>query len=199
MIDIFSIKIHKTSYPGDCSYLQQQIIPKLDFVFEETMRDNQGSMRHGGLCSYNVINTLSQYVDLLDLETFITQEAQKFWKKIGYTDSGCKIFKSWANKYPYNSFIESHNHAPIPLTASFNLKKPENSGELVFENPLNTLLKHQPYSELSDISNYHHLFDYKIPILEGDLIIFPGYLNHKTTRNLSDTDRITLGYNFVAV
>lgn len=198
MMDIFPTKIHKTSYPGNCCDLQQQIIPRLDSVFEATIQNNQGSMRQGGLCSYNVINNLAEQIDLLDLETFVTEESQKFWKELGYSESGCRIYQSWANRYPHNSFIEAHNHAPIALTASFYLQKPKNSGELIFENPLNLLLKHQPYAQLNDISNYHNLFDYKISISEGDLIIFPGYLTHKTTVNLSNTDRIIIGFNIVA-
>ena len=199
MTEIFSTKFHKAVYPGDCLKLQKHIIPKLDVVFEETAEDNQGSMRQGGLCSYNVVSNLAERIDLLDLEDFVLTEAKKFWKEMEYTETGCKMFKSWANKYPHNSFIDSHNHAPISLTASFYLQKPENSGDLVFENPLNSILKYQPYKQLTDLSNYHNLFDYKLSVSEGDLIIFPGYLNHKTTVNLSRADRITIGFNIIAL
>lgn len=197
-MDLFAIKIHKASFPGDLAELQQRTIPCLDPVFESTIEDNQGSMRQGGLCSYNVCNNLSELIDIADLENYVEEQANLLWENLGYVDRGCRIYQSWANRYPPGSYIEAHNHAPIPLTASFYLRKPENSGNPIFENPLALTLKHQPFEELHNLSNYHSLFDEAVGVSEGDLVVFPAYLNHKTEPNQSDQDRLIIGFNLVA-
>jgi len=196
--NIFPIKIYRSKYLGNLEELKKHVIPNLSDIFDLTEQNNQGSMRHNGLCSYNVCNDLSNHVDLYDLESFVQSEANNFWNSLHYSKNGCKIYQTWANTFKPGSFIDAHNHSPIPLTASFYLQKPYNSGNLIFENPQNLLLKHQPYAELRNLSNYHTLFDHTVDVEEGDLVIFPGYLNHKTSKNCSSQERIIIGFNIVA-
>ena len=35
-----------------------------------------------------------------------------------------------------------------------------------------------------------------IPLVSGDIVIFPGYISHGSTENDSDTDRYMIGANF---
>ena len=35
-----------------------------------------------------------------------------------------------------------------------------------------------------------------IPLIAGDIVIFPGYISHGSTENDSDTDRYMIGANF---
>jgi ectoine hydroxylase-related dioxygenase (phytanoyl-CoA dioxygenase family) len=65
----------------------------------------------------------------------------------------------------------------------------------VFENPLEALLKHQPIKALQDRNTYHTLFDHEVKVEAGDLVIFPGWLRHKTQVNSSNSDRIMIGAN----
>jgi uncharacterized protein (TIGR02466 family) len=199
MIDhIFPTKIFKSKYTGDLKKLQESIIPALTPIFNRTKENNQGSMRYDGLCSYNVCRDLQEHVDLLDLTDFVNTEISKFWEELNFSKDGPNVFQIWANRYPPGSYIDAHNHSPITLTASFYLKKPDNSGEIVFENPLSTLLKHQPTRELNNLDSYHTMFDTTINVEEGELVIFPGWLTHKTQENKSNEDRIIIGFNVVA-
>jgi uncharacterized protein (TIGR02466 family) len=195
--NIFPIQIYKTSY-GDVSDLCNTLLPLLEPVFEKTVKNNQASMRDNGLCSYNAERNLHQLPEFKIVVDFITEHMNHFWHELGYSGSPF-LYEHWANRYPPGAFIDIHNHAPIPLTASFYLKKEPDAGDLVFENPLETTLKHQPYAKLHNRDQYHALFDYNVEIAEGDLVIFPGWLNHRTQCNRSDSDRIILGANIVHV
>lgn len=196
--EIFPTLIHTAKYTGNIDAVIQTILPKLEQWFEETKSNNQGSMRGNGLCSYNVKRDLHTWPELRELVDFINQSAQEYWKSIGYrNDMAPGIYEMWANKYETDSFIDYHNHAPIHMTATLILQKDKGAGNIVFENPLETLLKHQPYEV--NANNFYHLFEQEIEAEAGDLIIFPGYLKHKTRPNLSNGTRIMIGANICNV
>lgn len=191
-LNLFPISVYKATYQGDVSLILQTVQEKISFWLDETRKNNQGSMRQNGLCSYNVKRDMHTWPELKPIVEFIEHHAQIYWKAIGYKSSMRPgVYEMWANKYPQGSFIDYHNHSPIHMTATFVLQA--ESGNIVFENPLETLLKHQPYEVTAE--NFYTLFESGVESMPGDLIIFPGYLNHKTTVNESTIDRIILGAN----
>jgi len=196
----FPVKIYKTEYTENLKALKKSLLPKLESVFEKTKLNNQDSMRGGGLCSYNAVRDIQHWPELKTFIDWIQPHIELYWKELGY-DINRKpvIFEMWANRYDQGAFIDLHNHSPITITASFNLSKESNdSGNIVFENPLETLLKHQPIDH-SNIDNYGSWFQEEIDIKEGNLIMFPGWLKHKTTKNTSKKPRIILGCNIVGL
>lgn len=193
---IFPTLIYKIKYDGDLEKIKNNIIPKFSEIFNITKYDNQGSMRGNGLCSYNVKRDLYLWDDLKEIKEFIEKNSQLYWESLGYrTDQIPSIAEMWINSYLKDSFIDLHNHSPQLLTASFYLSKPKNSGNIIFENPMSDILKYQPYERMINRSLYHKLFEEEVETNEGDLIIFPGYLKHKTNPNLSDGERIIIGAN----
>lgn len=192
---IHPIKIYRTQYTGDLELLKNSIIPKLDAVFEKTRLNNQDSMRNDGLCSYNAVRDLHYWPELEHYIAFLKTHLDIYWKELNYDPSKPpNIVGMWANKYGPGSFIDLHNHSPITITASFYLSKPTNSGNIVFEHPSETILRHQPVA-INDIASYGSWFQTEVAVNEGDLVLFPGYLKHKTTPNLDSSDRIIIGAN----
>jgi len=197
-IKIFPISVYKTSYGGNILSVINSIQNKLDEWLEKTKSNNQESMRNTGLCSYNIKRDMHTWPELKEIVEFIEYHSRIYWKEIGYKDSMKPgIYEMWVNRYPPGSFIDYHNHSPIHMTSTFILKAEKTSGNIIFENPLQTLLKHQPYEVNAE--NFYHLFEYEVESSAGDLIIFPGYLNHKTSSNNSNTERIILGANICNV
>lgn len=193
-IKLFPISVYKTSFGKDVSNLIAPIQDRIDHWLNETKHNNQGSMRQSGLCSYNVKRDMHTWPELKEIVEFIEFHSHEYWKTIGYKHSMKPgVYEMWANRYPPGSFIDYHNHSPIHMTATFVLQAEKNSGNIIFENPLQTLLKHQPYEVNAE--NFYHLFESGLESDVGDLIIFPGYLNHKTLPNNSKSDRIILGAN----
>ena len=194
---IHPIKIYKTKFLGDITHLKSVVIPKLETVFKETKLNNQFSMRYDSLCSYNVIRNLHLWEELQPYVSFLNHHLEIYWKELRYNPQ-CRpnVIEMWANEYKYGSFIDAHNHSPIAITTSFYLKKSKsNSGNIVFEHPLETLLKHQPINFDDDL--YGTLFNKEIEVEEGDVVMFPGWLRHRTTTNLAHTDRIIIGANIM--
>lgn len=162
-------------------------------MFDLTKLNNQSSMRGEGICSYNVKRDLHLDPEFNTLVEFVNTHAQLYWKALGYNKSmRPEVYEMWTNIYKHESFIEMHNHSPIHMTASFYLKHPATGGNIVFEHPNATLLKHQPY-EFDQIR--YTAFEQEVEVTSGTLVIFPGYLNHKTQPNLSNEDRVIIGSN----
>lgn len=193
MIDLFSIKIHTAKYTGDIEAIKQIVLPMLPTALD----NNQSSMRGNGICSYNVLRDLNKLSELKPLIEFINEQAQVYWTALNYDASmRPEVYEMWANIYKQGSFIESHTHAPIHMTASFYLQMPEDGGNIAFDNPNATLLKHQPYA--LDSIRYGQ-FEEEVTVATGDLVIFPGWLAHKTKPNNSIQDRIIIGSNICNV
>jgi uncharacterized protein (TIGR02466 family) len=193
--NLFATKIYKKKFTGDLTKFQEHIIPQLDKIFEESAHHNQASMRDGGICSFNVYDTIHKQLDMKEITDFVDSSAAEYWKELGLIKSKVMVNHAWANIYPPGSYIENHNHIPATVVASFYLKKPINSGNMVFENPMSAILRYQPYNGLHDKDDYVNAFDTTIEVDEGDLVMFPGYLMHKTEKNMSTENRVILGFN----
>ena len=196
LYNLFPVKIYKKKFSGNLEKLKNSILPQLEKVFEESKNNNQASMRTGGICSFNVFDRLHTQMDLDEITKFAEESATEYWKDLNYVDAKVYANFVWANRYPPGAYIDNHNHIPAPIVGSFYLKKPTNSGNIVFENPISNILRYQPYKGLNVKNDYVSEFDTEVEISEGDLILFPGWLMHRTPLNVSDDIRIILGYNF---
>ena len=93
----------------------------------------------------------------------------------------------WINYYKKGHYQEVHNHLPSHFSYCYYVKLPVNSGDTIFINSDHT------YNSLIPFKTTANRF---IPLInEGDLIIFPSYLNHYVTDNKSDESRITIAGN----
>jgi uncharacterized protein (TIGR02466 family) len=194
-INLFPIKIYHINSGFDCDWILHSLTSILEGCWKSAEENNQQHMRGNGVCTYNTARELNNTQELRKIKSFINEHAEIFWKELGYSDKQKpSVFEMWTNRYKTGSFIDMHNHSPIQLTASFYLQQPLDGGNLVFENPIASLLKHQPYDHSLIRDNPEH-WEYTVPIKTGDLVIFPGYLNHRTLPNNSTRDRIIIGAN----
>jgi hypothetical protein len=78
----------------------------------------------------------------------------------------------------------------MPFTAVLYIDASPQQGNLILENPMDTVLMTQP---ISPTVTYPMVKE--IIVNSGDLIMFPGYLKHRVNPNVTDTDRLILGFN----
>jgi uncharacterized protein (TIGR02466 family) len=194
-VDLFSTKIYHTPSGFDCQKILNSISDILASSYAKVQTNNQMSMRGNGLCTYNAYRKLHNHDEFKLLVSLIETHANRYWRALEYAPlQKPKVYEMWTNVYKKDSFIEMHSHSPVTITASFYLQQPVNGGNLAFENPMLQLMKHQPYDPA--LIRYHsETWEYSVPVKTGDLILFPGYLNHRTDPNQSDQDRITIGAN----
>ena len=88
----------------------------------------------------------------------------------------------WGHIHEKNMSTNMHNHNDTYVSAVVYVDVPEGSGSIVFRPKLNQY----------DNSAYSSKFNPE----KGVYYVFPGYLDHFVTRNMSDQLRISLSINF---
>jgi uncharacterized protein (TIGR02466 family) len=190
--DIFPIKIYETTfenYQEVKSTLVDQILP-----FFHNKEEHRNNLFSKGFSTSKGIKDLHTQITAPELLNFIDLHLNNYWISCGFS----KLLKpyilhSWANLVPPGGSLQLHNHNPNVIAGSFYVSANSTTGNLKLENPLNLLLGRMPWDR-SDISPI--LFEEEVDVCDGKLVLFPGWLNHRTLINSDNTDRIVLGFNF---
>jgi len=136
----------------------------------------------------------------------ITEEFNKFTKQIEEDDSVAinltpMLSNLWYNIYNYKDNQELHDHISIHnITYSFVyiLKQTNNSdtASLIFPNPRSIIFDYMNLEKKLNIDNYKNI--YKPTLNEGDIIIFPSYMQHYVSSHKDIVnDRITISGNII--
>jgi uncharacterized protein (TIGR02466 family) len=191
-VSLFPIKIFKDFYPNT-EDLKENLFPKLEKVFDETVENNNPFMRDGTLCSYQSNSYLHNMFpkETADVINFVENVAREFWKESGYAESLLPyVMQMWANKTPRGGWVQGHLHGNMPFTAVLYLDASPDQGNLFLENPLDMVLMNQPISP-----SVKYPMGEEISVSSGDLIMFPGFLRHSVLPNNTDRDRLILAFN----
>jgi len=124
--------------------------------------------------SEQVINHANLYWKILDIDSRLSPE----------------IDECWANIHGNEGFTVLHSHSLMPMVATLYVRADKNSGGIVFTNPMEYGITHIPYSVPIE-----QKIETTISVKSGDLLLFPGWIRHRTEENCSDTNRIVMSFN----
>lgn len=101
----------------------------------------------------------------------------------------------WMNKYSHNEGQEPHNHidGSTQFSCAYVLEQPEDSCEFLFidKNDYFSAIGLAPYFYFnSPVKNF------QVDLQEGDIVIFPSFVEHAVSRNRSHEVRKTMSANF---
>jgi uncharacterized protein (TIGR02466 family) len=155
----------------------------ISFVDHPTLSDGSKSS------FYTHKSVLSSYKDL---EKKIELEIIKVAKRMGLPD--VVLANSWINIQTKNTILKKHNHLVVGhdslISGVIYLKVDEDSSKLCFFNP-------NPYISVLPYENQNK-FNYQwfcIQPKNGDLILFPSWLNHGSGDLNKSKERIVLSFN----
>lgn len=191
-VDLFPVKIMKTQYP-DAHLLKETLFSQLDTVFEDTKNNNNQFMQDGTLCSYHTESFIHKKFpkETESVVEFIENCAREYWKENQYyEDLDPFVLQMWANSTPKGGSVSSHLHGSIPFTGVLYVDASPEQGNLIVENPNDTVLMSQPISP-----NAQQLMEYEVEVNTGDLVLFPGWMKHRVKPNTTDKPRLILGFN----
>jgi len=149
--------------------------------------DPQDFATHG-VTSFNSTESLHLLSDWDNVTAFIEDFAAAMLSSIGCDD--VKITKMWTTIYPQGAFMPEHVHSNSIFSGVFYAKAEPQCGEIVFHDP--AWLAKTMY--LKDGYDSHNT-KYKITPETGMMLIFPGWLPHRTLPNRSGEDRIMISFN----
>jgi uncharacterized protein (TIGR02466 family) len=99
------------------------------------------------------------------------------------------IGNSWINRHGKTGETIPHNHGFSTLSCVAYISLPHGSGFTQFQDP------HYNFKNLHEVSNLQEY--YSVPVQQGDILFFPGWLMHRSEKNVSDSNRVILSANFV--
>jgi hypothetical protein len=103
---------------------------------------------------------------------------------------------SWINEHPKGAWTSEHNHRGASFSLAYYLHVPENSGTIMFRDPMEY---HWGSSHGAQSRGIDEMWYPVGPVKTGDLVLFPGWLYHKTEENKSDESRFVLSMNFASI
>lgn len=130
-----------------------------------------------------------------------------YWDKLGFLESKEPyITDMWANMHGEMGETGLHNHGGSILSGALYITVPRNSGFIKFLNPLELIWFQSPHQIDFDFRyndeklkfKKESLLDYFITeeVSNSDLLIWPSWLKHCTEKNLSESDRVVVSFNF---
>jgi uncharacterized protein (TIGR02466 family) len=198
--EIFPIKIYEVEFP-DYESVQQSLLEEIKEYFDKNreLYANHRLFRN----AYTLEGTgEGQFRDLhrrlknQEVVEFIKKHIKLYWKELGYTKfHDPDIVHMWANLIPKNGNLIQHNHSPFEIAGTFYVNAEPEMGRLALVNPLEMIMGRLPFYEEEESKQGRYFFDHLVEPKPGKLILFPGWLYHKTQVNTSEHERIVLGIN----
>jgi uncharacterized protein (TIGR02466 family) len=145
--------------------------------------------------TYNDNNALQNHPAFKNIVPQIEVMIKKCWDEYKfYKGLTPHIHEMWVNKQLKNGAVHVHNHSPYLITGVIYFNMKPGMGNLVFENPNHLVTSLQPFHwERPDEIQWN--IEQVIHLEPGDIVMFPGWLRHKTEVNTTDEPRYIASFN----
>ena len=194
----FPTHIHKISLcellPLDAYADEMYRIKDEDLNFKNQPGDVTKSLKQG----YRVDDYLHRNKVFNDYHRLLTDIMKNGLKEhyqhtADFNDS-MLLFDTWGNILPKYGYNACHNHPGVEWASILYIKNGK-SARTVFHDLRPNIANYGQWH-----SNIEH-FGSEITVdgKDGDLLIFPSYLNHSVEQNLSDDDRLSISTNIKVI
>lgn len=198
--DIFPIKIYEVDYPG-FEDIKEDVTAHILGLFNQNLElfskhrlFNQSYSLEG--TEEGMHRDLHKTLPYPELIGFISHHVKEYWKQLGYNSKhDPNIVHMWSNLTPKGGNIIQHNHSPYEIAGSFYVDASPEQGCLALVDPNEMIRGRLPYYEDEQSKQGRYFFDHLVEPKPGKLVLFPGWLYHKTQKNPSDRPRIVIGLN----
>ena len=182
--DVFKTPVYQTELKLDNKAIS------LYCVHHSKKDEGRTISNSGGYQSNSLTGTIPMLNDLFEN---IIQHSNKMAKLIGLKPT--QLTDVWININGYKDSNLSHIHSHCMLSGVYYVKTPENCGDLVLCNPA-THMNH----DWDDDTVEEELTNYTssrcmMPARESTLYIFPSWLEHYVSPNMSEGKRISISFN----
>jgi uncharacterized protein (TIGR02466 family) len=192
--DIFPIKIYEAEYPN-FENIKQQLIDNLKPHFNTLAPGNEYIDSSGNPLIYRTLPNLEKDSNFKDLIEFVEYHGRQYWKELNFTSRvEPYVLHMWANKIPPGGFTPVHVHTPMPIASALYIHATNEMGTLEIENPIDTIQKLSPRD--NNLAPYFQT--HSVPVKDGKLVLFPGWIRHYTRSNMTKEDRIIASFNIGA-
>jgi uncharacterized protein (TIGR02466 family) len=155
----------------------------------------------GGYQSKDIHDNIFDNEHIIDLFSKVNQCVYEISRIMGIRKNKLELSNFWININSKKDYNLPHTHFGGIISGVFYIKVPENSGDLIFINRNDEIVKsYLTFSNLIGGIDYDYTqFTselWKIQPKENNLILFPSWLEHYVQSNSSDEDRISISFNY---
>lgn len=167
-----------------------------DYITKDYLKSLNVSGFHGlvsqGESSHDTVKGeeyLLNYVGMESIKDQIQQCIALYSNEVGL--GPLMLTSSWFNIMEPEGKVMPHNHRSSTVSGAFYLSSEPDTCPLYLKNPLNTI----KMLDIPDERNQYTSDTAQIDAITGRVIIFPSYIEHYTTENMSKESRIVISFN----
>lgn len=139
-------------------------------------------------------HTILENKEFKILKERIMKEFNIFKNDIMKYKNNFRITTSWCTLSKKNQYSNLHKHTNSMFSGILYLNTNENDGDLYFENVNNRSFFIEP-----DVNNLYNSHSFNIVPKVGRIVFFPSELLHRIELNKTNSERISLAFNFFPV
>ena len=190
---IYSTPLWQSEYPEFEEYKESFLSSVKEFKEQNPTKETPKSNING----YQSPSSLQSVEELSPLFEYICQMGFKACADLNLIDCDIALTEAWLNVNDSRQCMNSeHVHGEV-FTGVFYLQIPEGSGKLSIVNPgINNMWKGLT---LAAQKNQFTGETIRIEPVEGNIIFFPSYIPHYVETNNHDEERISIGFNIIAL
>ncbi len=150
-----------------------------------------------GYTSYSSISDLPKRSPTFEkLRLRIDREIMRFARELDFDLQGQRLVMTscWINMMGKHSHHSFHLHPLSALSGTYYLRVPKGSGDLKIEDPRITGFMGSPPRRRSAREANLRYIDLKPR--QGEVILFESWLKHEVTPNRSDSERVSVSFNY---
>lgn len=126
--------------------------------------------------------------ELENFQFWLGEKISYIRNQLSFNDEHSQVLNSWVNRHQKTGQTIEHSHANTTLVVSAYVKCPAGSGNIEFKDPLE--YHKQSFPIASDDPFYREVL-----CETNDVLIFPGWLKHRTQISKVDDERIVITFN----
>jgi uncharacterized protein (TIGR02466 family) len=185
-LDLFPI-IWKDNYTFDWNKLESKVMNLINESDTSSLLEVGGKTTVG--LNYFEDKRPHKWEEFQDYFEWLQPRVENIWSRWGLIPQRKFITGSWFNLHNKGDYTKEHHHHSTHIVVSTYLQCPENSGCIQFKNPYEM----QKLSEPVATPDEGLWTDCEIKT--NDVLIFPGWIRHRTLPSCSNYPRIVFTMN----
>jgi|TARA_B110001454_G_scaffold44312_1_gene43332 uncharacterized protein (TIGR02466 family) len=150
----------------------------------------------GGVKIFKAEGRFLENPELEKIKDLVNQHAQIFRDRIMECTNELQMSASWITVNHKGDVHDQHKHPHAIFSVCYYPKVESGELKLLAPDYKNTFEKDYYLGFSYSKCNIWNSRTWSIPVLSGDIVIFPGWVVHHTTPNESDTPRLMIGANY---
>jgi len=179
--------ICKYHYDFDWSKLKDKVYDHINSTKGSTVLEH-GDSKSSIASGYTDKGRILDWPEIREFVSWLEPILEFQWSHHGYVYVEKRIGEVWFNRHGMGGQTLEHHHNGIGLVLTAYLQLPPESGFIEFRDPL------EYHKANSPIIPEHQLWK-PVECATNDVLIFPGWLKHRTQASNSRDDRIVMTMN----